>query len=148
MLGKLDTVIAIREGTPNDHTFIFATMLRGVYYGCPQLNLIPKDTFMANYHKIVETLLSLPTTKIKVACLPDDPECVVGYALGDERGVVHFIFVKTAWRKLGIAGLLFKSLPTVKWVTHLTHLGERLLKKQRGVRFNPFIMGGVNVEET
>ena len=143
MLDKLDTVISLREGTPEDRTFVYATMLRGVYYGCPQMSLIPKAEFMSNYHQIVTNLLESPTAVLKIACLPDDPECIIGYALGDQRGILHFIFVKTAWRKLGVAKALLKSLGPVKWVTILTRVGERLIKQCRGLHFNPFaVLGG------
>jgi hypothetical protein len=130
-------LVDIRIGTPEDHNFIFATMLRGLYYGDSWFSKIPKDIFMLEYHKIVASLLSLPSIQVKVACLRDDPEVVLGYALlGSEGKVIHFVYVKSAWRKIGIATMLVGDTP--KAVTHLTTVGESILKKYPEVIFNPF----------
>lgn len=131
-------LIAIRDVQADDKSFIFATLLRGIYYGDSWLSRIPKNIFMAEYHKVVDFMLQLPSTVIKVACLKDDPEVILGYAILGDSTRLHYVFVKKAWRGIGIA----KSLvpPTVRVATHLTDVGISLLSKHPEVVFNPFAL--------
>lgn len=139
MIEKRD-LIAIRPYTPADYNFILATWLRGLYYGDSWFSLIPKDVFMKHYHNVIESLLSLPTTKVKIACLRDDPEVILGYVVvNQDDTVLHFCFIKKAWRAIGIARSLVS--PSTKTVTHLTKLGQILLRKKPEIVFNPFTIG-------
>lgn len=141
MLDKTD-LVAIRDATPSDKNFIMATFLRGLYYGDSWFKDISKDIFMGNYHTILENLLAHPSATIKVACLKDDPEVILGYAIyrvANQLSVLDFVFVKSAWRRIGIA----KSLvPNNVWaVTHLTKTGRFIWKaKLPGAQFNPFLL--------
>lgn len=126
-----------RPAAPEDVNFIFATMLRGLYYGDSWFSRIPKDIFMAHYHKVIEALLVHPSTKVTVACLKDDPEVVLGYSVtGHNDELVHFVYVKSAWRNIGLAKSLVGTTP--KAATHLTTVGSSILKKHPEVIFNPF----------
>lgn len=132
-------LVAIRDNTPEDLNFIFATFLRGLYYGAPLFSRIPKKIFMENYHNVISQLLLLPSVRVRVACLKDDPEVILGYAIGsvdDTR--LHWVFVKQAWRKIGIAKSLVPA--SVTTVTHLTTLGDFLLGRKPEVIFNPFAL--------
>lgn len=142
MQDKVSELITIREGKESDHNFVYATALRGMYYGIPQLSLSPKDTFMACYHAILEKILALPGTYLKIACMKDDPDCVLGYLLGSSKGHIYFAFVKKSWRKLGIATELFRSIqPRPSCAVAVTRIGEKILKKAR-LQYNPFLLSG------
>lgn len=129
----------IRLGTKNDHNFVLATFLRGLYYGNTFFNKIPKDIFMNKYKLVAQALLASPDTKLIVACLPDEPDVILGYNLTNKvEDTIYFVFIKKAWRRRGIA----KSLvpPNPKYISHLTSLGEDLLSKfETKPQFNPFI---------
>lgn len=130
-------LVMTRLAAPEDVNFIFATMLRGLYYGDSWFSKIPKDIFMAHYHKVIEALLTHPSTVVSVACLKDDPEVVLGYAIANKTGeIAHFVYVKSAWRNIGLAKSLVVSPP--KSVSHLTTIGASILKKHPEVIFNPF----------
>lgn len=136
MIEKQD-LVTTRDYTLNDRNFILATFLRGLYYGESWFSKIPKDIFMKNYHNYIERLLESPTVKVRVACLKDDMDIILAYAiLSTDDTILHWVFAKKAWRSIGLA----KSLvpPTVNAVTHLTNVGESLLKKRQGIDFNPF----------
>src|ERR1700690_2054809 len=127
-------LITTRLMNPNDKNFILATFLRGLFYGESWFSLIKKDIFMHNYHSIVEKLLSSDNNYVKVACLKDDPEVILGYAiLSKDDQVLHWAFVKKSWRSIGIFKALAPS--TVKTVTHLTKAGLGMLKKHPEVDF-------------
>jgi len=131
-----DDLFLVRDGVENDHSFIYATMLRGLYYGDSWFSEIPKDTFMEEYHKIISAYLDHPGVKIQVACLKDDAEVILGYSMVTKDNTkVIFAFVKKAFRNIGIS----KSLvpPTVTTATHLTKSGLSITKR-KGIVFNPF----------
>ena len=127
---------AIRDFVPADTNFIMATFLRGLYYGDSWFSLMPKDLFMLNYKKVAEALLASPKVTIKIACLKDDYDVILGYSILGPDGVVHWVQVKKDWRNIGIAKSLMPD--QVKAVTHLSELGRQLLNKLPNCVFNPF----------
>lgn len=128
-------LVTLRNGTPDDRNFILATFLRGLYYGQSWFSEIDKDVFMRNYHKVITHILDSPKTAVIIACLSEDPTVILGYSLVKENGL-HFVFVKSAWRGIGIAKSLVPN--NTKFVTHLTKVGLSILKKKPGIKFNPF----------
>lgn len=127
----------IRSAIESDVNFILATWLRGLYYGDSWFSSIPKHIFMQNYKKITQATLMSPNVEVRVACLKEDPNVILGYSIvtRDEKAVV-WVFVKTAWRKQGIGKSLLPAAPD--YVTHLTALGKSLLYKLPTAQFNPF----------
>lgn len=90
---------------------------------------------MRKYHALLERLLRTEGLTVTVACLKDDTDVVLGYAVST-GGCLHYIFVKKAWRKIGLGkSLLPKDL---KSVSHLTEVGRSLLRKHPSVYFDPF----------
>lgn len=138
MIEKKD-LVAIRDGVEGDRNFILATLLRGLYYGDSWFSLIPKKIFMESYHPVAVWLLALPSTKIKVACLKEDSDVILAYAImSQEEDRLDWVFCKSAWRSIGLAKSLVPN--TVKNVTHLTKVGLSILKSHPEVQFNPFLI--------
>lgn len=125
--------VSIRSVEQSDLSFIFSTWLKGLYHGNVMFNKIEQDLFYFKYHQVIEALLK--RSVIKIACLEDEPDVILGYSI-TEPGKLHWVFVKKAWRKLGIGKSLL--LEDIAEVSHLTKLGEMLLKKTKW-KFNPFI---------
>jgi len=128
----------VRDYKPSDESFVLSTFLRGLYHGDSWFSKIPKDIFMDNYHIIAERLVRSPNVTIKIACLPDDPDVILGYSiLSADYSAMHWVYVKKIWRGKGIGRSL---TPTrLEAVTHLSSLGESLLKaKLKDTVFNPF----------
>lgn len=124
-------LIHIRDSEPEDYNFMMATWLRGLYYGNDWFNRIDKDIFMDNYHKIIDFLIVKPSIQTRVACLKEDPSVILGYSVS-EATTLHWVFVKRAWRNIGIAhDLVPKDIQTV------THLTNAWIKTD--YTFNPFI---------
>ncbi len=147
----LKSLLLIRDYQASDHNFIYASWLNGLYYGNrwnPKVqrvrgapldfySSIDKDTFMLNYHKVLDKLLSKPSVLITVAALKEDPEVAVGYAV-TEKPVFHWIFVKEPWRKMGVGSMLV-NLSDYDCYTHLTKVGWST--KPRHWQFNPWKLG-------
>ena len=139
MSSELDQVCTVRDYVEADKAFIMATFLRGLYYGDSWFSLIPKDAFMDNYKKIAEALLEHRATTVRVACLNEDPDVILGYSVSTGP-VLHWVFVKQVWRNKGVGRRL---LPTsISAFTHLTTLGKSLMHKFPNSTFNPFLIGG------
>jgi len=126
------STIQIRDIEESDINFILSTWLLGLYHGCEWFSRIEKKVFFDNYKKIVTQRIM--NGNVKVAVLAEDPDVILGYIVYREN-VLDWIFVKKAFRKLGIAKILIpKSINTV---THLTKVGRSL--KPKDWSFNPFI---------
>lgn len=136
MLNKKDLIIQ-RDFNLRDLNFIYATWLKGLRYGNDWFGFITKEAYFTFYHRIIELLTQKPGVMIKIACLKDDPDVILGYSVS-EGFVLHWVFVKSAWRKIGIA----KDLcPEFKSVSHITDMAKSILiTKFPQVEFNPFVV--------
>ena len=124
----------IRDMQEEDKPFIYSTWLRGLYYGSPAFEDMDRASFFANYHNIVGALLS--KSIIKVAHLPESPDVILGYVVYSGHSL-HWIFVKKAFRKMGIGRALIPESGISK-VTHMTSLG-RSIKPANWV-YDPFAL--------
>lgn len=125
----------IRDYEPSDKNFIFVSWLNGLYYGNDWFQEIPNILFFDKYRKIITQIFERPVIKVKVACLPDDQDVILGFSIYEEN-TLHWVFVKNSWRKLGIGRALTPK--EIRICTHLTKSG-RYLRKKYGVIFDPFI---------
>jgi len=130
-------LIKVRSYTENDRAFIKATFLRGLYYGDSWFSEVPKPIFMNNYSTFVDKIIDISQKDIRIACLPDDPDVILGYSVSSKESL-HWVYVKEKWRKQGIGKSL---LPQFKYVTHLSKLGRTLLNNYKPAVFNPFAIG-------
>lgn len=131
-------LVSIRNYEPLDKNFILATFLRGLYHGETWYSEVPKQIFMENYHKIIEFIMTIPTNQIKVACLKDDKDVILGYSIfSTQKKAVHWVFIKKSWRGIGIAKDLVPS-DTV-FYTHFTKVGQIIMKK-KNLTLNPFAL--------
>ncbi len=126
-------LIMIRDFQNDDLNFILATWLRGLYYGNDWFHKIFKETFFKNYQIVIEKIMQRPGIKVHVCCLKEDPHVILGYSV-IEPGILHWVFVKQAWRKIGIARDLIPD--TTQTVTHLTNRSKSI---ETRFHFNPFL---------
>lgn len=134
ILDKKD-LIQVRGMYPDDWNFIMATWLKGLRYGNDWFGLIEAPVYYENYQKIVEKTLQAPNTVIRVACLKDSPDVILGYSVCSGK-TLHWIFCKRNWRGIGIAKSLVPDTITV--VSHITDVGRIVLKNHPTLSFNPF----------
>lgn len=131
-------LVAIRDAVPDDLNFVYASWLRGLYYGDSVFSQMKKSDFMQHYQGFIEVILRSPGVRVKIACLKDDPGVILGYAVltGDANGV-HFVFIKKSWRGIGLARDLVPK--DANLATCLTKVGLAIVKKKEWA-FNPFII--------
>lgn len=134
--GDTGGIFALRAGLPEDHAFVFATWLRCYKRNSLFARRISNETFFRWHHLVIERILA--RSVIRVAHAADAPEVILGYSVS-EPGVVHFVYVKGSFRKLGIATALLGHLdPNACVFTHWTDGWEHLLRKWPNAEYNPY----------
>ena len=80
-------------------------------------------------------------SSITLACDPDDPDTVWGYVCSDGE-LLHFIYVKSAFRGFGIGGCLLRAIGIPKGKIMISHRTESLFTAFPNIRFywNPYRM--------
>lgn len=128
-------LIMVRDMVPEDKNFIFSTWLRGLRYGNDFFELIESGAYYTHCHSAIEKTLANPGVVVKVACLKEDPNVVLGYSVYS-GATLAWVQVKAAWRHIGIARSLVPD--NILTVTNITKIGAAILKTRPHVRFNPF----------
>lgn len=136
-MSELKDLYDIREYVSSDKAFIMATFLRGLYYGDTWFSQIPKDIFMDNYKRIAEALIERPDASVRIACLKEDPDVILGYSIS-KGTALDWVYVKKAWRGAGIGRALLP--PKITAITHLADTGKALMNKIPNCIFNPFLI--------
>jgi hypothetical protein len=137
----IDDLIEIRSYTEDDKNFIINSWMNGFKQGCEYFRLIEKSAYDDVSGQVVNKILDSPGTDIKIICLKDETDIILGYSVTEIRNkmiILHWIYVKPDWRDNGLGGLL--SPEGITHTTHLTKTGRALLKKHPEVKFNPFII--------
>lgn len=132
-MNKTD-LITVRDAVPDDKNFIFSTWLRGLRYGNEWFELIDKNVYYKVYHVMLEKIVT-SGVEIKIACLKEDPSVILGYAVYSGKRL-DWLFVKKAWRGIGIARMLIPA--NIERVSHITQVGKSLLRKLPNAIFDPF----------
>lgn len=117
---------------PEDGPLIYATWMRGLFYGNRLYNLIEKDLFFGTYPKVINALLM--RSNVVVACLESDPDVILGYAV-IEGSRLHWVYVKKHRRRMGIAASLIPA--SITEVSHLTDQG--MASNKFNWKYNPFL---------
>lgn len=138
-----------RKYSASDLGFIFSTWMNALYYGnrwkkdMAPVHGAPIDLygemdeklFYQCYRKVIENILKKPNTQIRIVCLSDDYDSILGYSIFEPE-TLHFVFVKEAWRKIGIAKELVPD--DILFITHLTKLGH--YTKKKSWKYVPFLI--------
>lgn len=121
----------VRRGEPGDRNFVAASWFASYFKGgeCPRLT---HEEYKASVAPLLDAILR--RSEVFVACVPNFPDEILGYAVF-EGPALHFVYVKDAFRRHGIA----QDLLARRQYTHhtfLTSIGKKILKS----KFNPFLM--------
>jgi predicted N-acetyltransferase YhbS len=130
----LEVEFKIRPMRTDDEGFVFNSWLRSFR---KSVDMESKAYYLFK-HSVIERLLRDSRTLMAVAC--DDPDQIFGwvcFAPFEDEYVVHYLYVKATFRKLGIGRRLIESLPPIGWYTHKTY-GSAFFD----VDYNPYLAGG------
>lgn len=139
---NLKSQVQIRKATEADVPFIFNSWLKS-FKGSNAVKNVPGPVYFDFHHKAIEKLLQ--RSQVEVLCAPDDQSQVFGYVVHETvEGVkvLHYAYVKYAFRGMGLCSLLFKQADANKQVggfyTHDTHSSAKLLGNSKFV-YNPYL---------
>ena len=134
----------IRQALESDLAFIFSTWLRSYKHDSPLTWMIHSDTFFKGHQAYLERLLSRPGIEALVSCNSEDPSHIFGWLVWEKPTLVHFVYVKRALRREGVASELLRKtgLPEDLHgceISHFTNSAKNLM--DLGVvrpTFNPY----------
>lgn len=128
-----------------DQAFIYSTWLRNYKHSSYFAKRIKPAIFFAGHHKLVDHILSKPTTTTLIAHPRNDEDTILGYMVCEALStpVVHFVFVKEAFRKMGVARALLKasgmSVERLAF-SHWTYPVDELIQKYPDLIYNPYAL--------
>ncbi len=134
--------IRVRPASVDDVPFICSSWLKS-YRGADAVKDVPSRTYYYYQHRVLEELL--PRSVTLVACLEDDPNTIVGYLtyeVVDTALVVHWLYLKHTFRRMGIAKELLKlaadaEKPPAIFYTHYT---RACLWAPKEFSYNPYLV--------
>lgn len=100
------------------------------------------------HHKLLETLLSRGS--VAILCYDDDEDTILSWAcveMFDNSLILHYVYTKQPFRRMGLAKKLLKKLmdaeePEHTFYTHKTAslfpLEDRL--NEQGIHFHPYML--------
>jgi len=144
---QLATQIRIRPASEADVDFIFNSWLKCGRQS-QSVKSIQNEIYYYHQHKVIEGLLK--TCTVLIACSAEDTLQIYGYLVCgkvENIDVIHFIYVKQAYRKLGIANLLLQSQNIdIRKPVFITAMVNLLFTIGRGVKkkypliYNPYLI--------
>ncbi|MBU6278588.1 MAG: hypothetical protein KGN78_05035 [Actinomycetales bacterium] len=130
---------SIVEGLGDARSLIFATWLKSYQNSSLFAKGVPRETFFAQHHKVIERILE--RAEVRLAVLPDDPSVVFGWSVTEPcqrisivdrdagivrvtpESVVHYVYVKPDFRRYGIAKALLAHVAGEPWrYSHSTYI--------------------------
>jgi len=119
----IEKLIEIRDLTPDMRNFVLNSWLRSLRASDCFYRRIDANIFFDNHETLITKCLE--RTSVLVATPADHPSLVIGYIVFDDQGfsdsvTVHYCYVKSDYRKMGIATLLFDHVSKDRHVI-LTH---------------------------
>lgn len=141
--------IEVRQYRPSaDQAFVYSTWLRNYKHSSYFAKRIKPVIFFAGHHDLVSHLLRKPSVKVFVAHPKDDIDTILGYLACEpntdtQKPVLHFIFVKDAFREMGIARCLIKASEidiAKSRISHWTYPVDELIKKYPEMIYDPYAL--------
>lgn len=98
---------------------------------------VTNTVFFNEYRQILDRVLEDSTTN--VACLKDDPSVILGYITFEPGNIIHYCFIKEAFRGFKIAkSLVLSAVTDVKAKFTITHMTKNIESLDK--IYNPFIL--------
>ena len=125
--GKMDAKVVVRPcDLIKDVPFIYSTWRNSLFYD-KKRNPSTAPTFFKAANRQLHEVLSSPSVRVNVACLEDDSDHIIGYAVLADTNI-EFVYVKKDYRGNGIASVLTKGFSTVS--NPQTKIGKAIVQKK------------------
>lgn len=142
---EAEVLFDIRERKPDDEAFIYGTWLRSFKATGIAARRIPERIYYSMHHRVIERILARPSCWGCVVFPDGDPGTILGYIIGESTSsngtVLHYAYVKSAWRGMGVFRELLKGIdPNGCQFTHWTQICDALTQKWPGATYNPYML--------
>lgn len=127
--------ILVRKPVEDDIPFVMSSWLKS-YSVSDFAKPIPRKIFFAKHHNLVESLFQRGA-QIAIASLQEDTNVILGW-ICDESRILHYIYTKKPFRRLGICKTLIGD-KKYDIFTHMTYATKFLTTLLHGAQFNPYI---------
>ena len=131
---------------PSDSGFLYSTWLKS-YRQMPFAQNMSNDVFFHHHKQQIEKILAKPNTEVIMICEIDDPNHIYGYGVIEKYGdaaIIHYVYMKHAYRKLGLVGNLLKSeIPLLgQKLTFVTHESRhhKAFKQKFNLEYNLYLI--------
>lgn len=147
---------SIRTATDSDRAFIADAWLNTIRAGTEETRRAEWDSFRSHHHARIDTILDDARTSVRIAAPAGDDVTIYGYMVfRPDEPVIHMLFVKKPFRRMGVATKLLggHELDGVAFTQWSCMLTEWILPKLRkpyarnkygqvifkeGLRYNPW----------
>lgn len=107
-----DVMVSGREMLPEDLAFVYSTWRNGIYYGSLNRDKFPPaDQFFREQTERIKNILA--HAHVRMACIKDAPDVILGYAVFTGDLHLEWIFIKPQFRAKGIANFITVKTKTV-----------------------------------
>lgn len=104
----MSSLFHIKEFHPSHTNFIKATWLKSFFLGKASLcENLTSETYYSEHAKLVDH--ALLNSKILIAISAVEPDVMLGYCVFKHPDIFHYIYVRHAFKKFGIARALFEA---------------------------------------
>lgn len=130
----------VRPGTKADHPFVARSWVLTLRASSRALKRANPATFFRHHHRVIDEMLADPAVRVRIATPPQDDFTILGFAVVQPPAIVHMVYVKAPFRRLGIATRLLAGAKSQGLVyTQLTKdVKDWVHDKYPGMMFDPY----------
>ncbi len=135
-------MIEVRQAILDDLPFIFSTWLRSYRHSSQFAKKISNTTFFTWHHRAIERFIERGG-RVLIAHAVGEPDVILGYLCAEsDNSIIQYVYVKKAFRKMGIAKELFKNsgINNNAQFTHWTLDTSWIIKKLTELTYNPYLL--------
>lgn len=133
----------IRPYAPGDESFVYSSWLKSYWDGyAAYISAMSPQTYWVEQRRLIARLFALPNTVVTVLASSTEPDVIVGWVMTNGQ-TVHYLYVKDAFRQMGLARSLLAAVdlaPSALTYSHTTKRAEAILKKHRLATYNPWLV--------
>lgn len=139
--------VVIRPVVPDDRRFVIGSWLDSYYQPldpkrkAPELWHIPKYVAYGHLEMVIYKLLDRATTLVAVNS--EDEHQLFGFICFNAPNILHYIYVKSTFRKFGIARALYEQFTAEDTPVTCTfaNFNYASARKRLPLTFNPYLRG-------
>jgi hypothetical protein len=92
----MSELIMLRHAVPGDLAFIYRTWLSDLR--AADRSALPNDLWFPPHREAIGRVLSDPSVAVMVLAPSDNPDEILGYAVAEEKKVLHWVFLRPELR--------------------------------------------------